>query len=202
MRNPLNAMSLNAELLAEELEVVPEERREEALAILGTVTGEIGRLEEVTEQYLDLARLRQATPEPEDVAALVRGVARLLDEELRRGGVAVELAIDEVGELEIDGSQVRRALMNVVRNAAQSGAKTIRVQLARAGDHVELSVRDDGPGMDPEVAARAFDPFFSTRSRGTGLGLAITRRILEDHGGEVRIATDEEGTEVVLALPG
>ncbi len=201
VRNPLNAMSLNAELLSEEIEALPEDRREEALAILGTVTSEIGRLEEVTEQYLDLARLRQASPEPEDVAVLVRGVTRLLDEELRRGGVRLELSIHEVGELEIDGSQVRRALLNVVRNAAQSGATTISVGLARTERHVELTVRDDGPGMDPDVAAQAFDPFFSTRSRGTGLGLAITRRILEDHGGQVRIHTHEGGTEVVLALP-
>ncbi len=200
VRNPLNAMSLNAELLNEELEALPAERRGEALAILGTVTSEIGRLEEVTEQYLDLARLRQASPELEDLPALVRGVARLVEEELRQAGVELRLEVEEVGQVVLDGNQIRRALLNVVRNAAQSGATRVVVGLLD-GDHVEISVTDDGGGMEPEVAERAFDPFFSTRSRGTGLGLAITRRILEDHGGQVRVVPRPDGTRVTLMLP-
>jgi two-component system NtrC family sensor kinase len=202
VRNPLNAMSLNAELLDEELAHLPPERREEAREILETVTSEIARLEAVTEHYLDLARRPRPAIEPTDPGALVREVSRLLEEELRRAGVALSIEVDEVGEVPADGNQLRRALLNVVRNASEAGARTIAVQLRRAGGEVLIEVIDDGPGMDDETAERALDPFFSTKATGTGLGLAITRQILEDHGGAVRLEPDGgDGTRVTLALP-
>jgi len=201
VRNPLNAMSLNAELLDEDLEQLPADRQEEARAILGTLTSEIRRLEAVTEHYLNLARRPRAAPAPESPAALVAEVARLLEEELRRAGIELIIDAPDVGEAELDGNQLRQALINVVRNAAEAGAGRIGVSLERAGGEIRIEVTDDGPGMDPETAARAADPFFSTKAQGTGLGLAITRQILEDHGGRVIIEGLEEGTRITLALP-
>lgn len=201
VRNPLNAMSLNAELLDEELALLPAEHRAEAREMLETLTSEITRLEAVTEHYLDLARRPSPSIEPQDLAAVVAEVIRLLDEELRRGGVALTLEADNVGEVPADGNQLRQALLNVVRNASEAGARRIAVSLWRDPWGVHIAVADDGPGMDPETAARALDPFFSTRARGTGLGLAITRQILEDHGGSIRIERPERGTRVILGLP-
>ncbi|MCB9759591.1 MAG: HAMP domain-containing protein [Alphaproteobacteria bacterium] len=201
VRNPLNAMSLNVELLTEDLADLPPDRRDEAQEILGTVTDEIRRLEQVTEHYLTLARRPRPALEPVDPAALVRSVARLLDEELRRAGVHLEIEAEAAGLVEMDGDQVRRALLNVVRNAVEAGAGHVLVTLERDDEELRLAVRDDGPGMSPEEAERAFDPFFSTKARGSGLGLAITRQILDDHGGTVRVEPVPKGTRLVLAFP-
>jgi len=201
VRNPLNAMSLNAELLAEDLESLPHERREEALAMLATVRSEIERLERTTEHYLALARRPAPSLSPASPAELVEGVASLLGEQLRREGVVLDVEVRHRGPVELDGNQMRQALINVVRNAAESGAQAIRLEVDRVDGNLDIAVCDDGPGFDAESAERAFDPFFTTKAKGSGLGLAITRQILEDHGGSVRLEPADTGTRLVLRVP-
>jgi len=202
VRNPLNAMSLNAEMLADELGVLDPERDTEAWELLGTVSGEIDRLTNVTAHYLQLARRPPARLDATDLSYLVRDVARLLDAELAVRGVELSLDLADLGEQLVDSSQLRQALLNVVRNATEAGAQQLTLGLYRDGDEVLLTLRDDGPGMTDEQVQRAFDPFFSTKATGTGLGLAITRQILEDHDGNVRVRSRPgEGTELSLVLP-
>lgn len=196
VRNPLNAISLHAELLADEVQT-PAGRQ-----LLDVITAEIGRLEGVTERYLDLARRRPAETAPESPLALVRGVLALEEEALRRQGVRLSAAGDPDITLDLDGNTLRRALLNLVRNAADAGAHTIHVEVRHPPGALEIEVSDDGPGMEPEIAARVFEPFFSTRARGTGLGLAITRQSIEDLGGAVHVDTRPGGgTRFLLHLP-
>ncbi|MCP4810626.1 MAG: HAMP domain-containing protein [Proteobacteria bacterium] len=201
VRNPLNAMSLNAELLAEDMDALPPERRAEALAMLGTVRSEIARLEATTEHYLTLARRPAPTLESQDPGEVVRGVAILLDEQLRRRDVELTLDVPALDPVELDANQLRQALLNVVRNASEAGASSIRIEVRRDEDDLTIAVCDDGDGLSREDAERAFDPFFTTKANGSGIGLAITRQILEDHGGTVRLDDVEEGTRLVLRIP-
>ncbi len=202
VRNPLNALSLNAELLDEELDGLPTDRQQEARAILQTMTTGINNLEQVTGRYLDLARRPQPEPEPSDPVALVAEVTGLLEEELRRQGVVLHLAPSQVPEsTEIDAAQIRQALINVVRNAAEAGATSVHIELKQQEGDLHLVIADDGPGMSEDTAARAAEPFFTTKASGTGLGLAITRQVVEDHGGRLLVTTSPKGTEVRLVLP-
>jgi len=203
VRNPLNAISLNAELLADELAELHRDDERESAEILATIVQEIHRLEQVTEHYLDLARHPTPTIEPEDLAALVRSVCRLEEPAFQQAGVELELALptDEL-VVAVDGNQLRRALLNVLRNALQSGGRRVRVAMEASEDAASITVSDDGQGMAPEALERAFDPFFSKRSKGTGLGLAITRQILDDHGGKVQASSaPAAGFTVRLHLP-
>ncbi len=196
VRNPLNAISLHAELLSEEVST------DEARALLSTVITEIQRLEGVTERYLDLARRRLPETSPEDPVALARGVVGLEEEALRRAGVSVEVVGGPLALVEMDGDTVRRALLNLVRNAGEAGARHVQVEVARVGDLLEFAVHDDGPGMEKAVADRVFDPFYTTRVRGTGLGLAIARQSLEDLGGSlVCETTPGAGTTFRVRVP-
>lgn len=202
VRNPLNALSLNAELLADELGALDPERRTEAWDLLDTVSTEIDRLTEVTAHYLQLARRPPARLEPEELAGICQDVARLLAAELDRAGVELRLEMTPITAQLVDGNQLRQALLNVLRNATQAGARHLTVSLSATGGEVLLTVADDGPGMTREQVERATDPFFSTKPSGTGLGLAITRQILEDHDGAVRVeSTPGRGTLLTLALP-
>jgi signal transduction histidine kinase len=102
----------------------------------------------------------------------------------------------------MDGDTVRRALLNLVRNAGEAGARHVQVEVARVGDLLEFAVHDDGPGMEKAVADRVFDPFYTTRVRGTGLGLAIARQSLEDLGGSlVCETTPGAGTTFRVRVP-
>jgi signal transduction histidine kinase/HAMP domain-containing protein len=196
VRNPLNAMSLHAELLADELAGTDQ------AALLTTVVDEIRRLEAVTERYLDLARRRAPELAPEDPVALARGVVALEDERLRRLDVEVRVEAEPCAPVEIDGNVLRRALLNLVRNAAEAGAHLVIVGVRREGAALVVTVSDDGPGMEEQTSARVFEPFFSTKARGTGLGLAVTRQGIEDLGGSVQVASHPgRGTTFTIRVP-
>lgn len=202
VRNPLNALSLNAELLSDELDGLDPDKQTEAWAVLGTVSGEIDRLTAVTAHYLTLARRPPAQLAPVDFPALIDDVVRLLQAELEQQGVELTVERSPIAPSLADGNQVRQAILNVVRNATEAGATHLVLSLSSTGSHVRIALRDDGPGMTAEQIERASDPFFSTKASGTGLGLAITRQILEDHGGALEVESSPgEGTCITLVLP-
>jgi len=201
VRNPLNAMSLNVELLSDEVQAGTGEPSE-ALAMLDTITGEIHRLERITARYLDLSRRREPELVPADPLGLAREIVRVEEEVLRRAGVEVQVEGAELGLVELDGDALRRALRNVLRNAVEAGAHNIWIRVERAGDRAQITVRDDGSGMDAAQVDRAFEPFYTTKAQGTGLGLAISRQELEDGGGSLRAeAQPGAGCTFTLSMP-
>lgn len=97
---------------------------------------------------------------------------------------------------------IGRALANVVQNALQASPRDVRINVTRSPDSMTIVVADDGPGMTPEQAARAGDPFYTTKAGGTGLGLFVTRSTIEQLGGTFRLATTAgAGTAVTMTLP-
>src|SRR5262249_30699958 len=119
------------------------------------------------------------------------------------GGVAVSVDAPEALRVRADASQLRRALLNLARNA--TGVMQGRaggVVLAAAPDgagRVRIEVRDGGPGVPPELREKIFTPFFTTREKGTGLGLAFVREIVRDHGGDV-VVEDAAGGGAVFRI--
>jgi nitrogen fixation/metabolism regulation signal transduction histidine kinase len=108
------------------------------------------------------------------------------------------------GEVRVDPAQMEQALLNLLRNAHESGtsAEEVELRLARTGSRWQLEVLDRGTGMSDSVLAQALLPFYSTKRSGTGLGLALTREIVEAHGGEIRLHNREGGgLSVQLHLP-
>ena len=103
-----------------------------------------------------------------------------------------------------DAGQLRRALLNLGKNALQACAAGGRVTLvaARSGARPRREVRDTGVGIAPDQRGRIFDPFFTTREKGTGLGLAFAREIALDHGGELTVdSSPGRGATFALCLP-
>lgn len=202
VRNPLNALSLNAELLADELQSLDPDRRTEAWELLATMSSEIDRLTQVTAHYLQLARRPPTELEPEDLSRVLAEIARLVEPELEQQGAVMTIDARPLPPQWIDGNQLRQAVLNAVRNAIEAGARHLALTLGREAGWVELAIRDDGGGMSEEEVAHATDPFYSTKAQGTGLGLAITRQILEDHGGTLEVRSGlGAGTTVVLRFP-
>ncbi|HVV87927.1 MAG TPA: ATP-binding protein [Kofleriaceae bacterium] len=208
VRNPLSSIGLNAELLDEELAQVAGERGEEARQLLRAITREIDRLTAITEEYLSFARLPKPRLARASLAALVDDLVRFVREEL--AGMQVEVAVEHAPDLpaaQFDEGQIRQALLNLVRNAAEAvsahrGGGHVWIRTRSANDAIVVEVEDDGPGIPPELAHRLFDPFVSTKQGGTGLGLALTHQILRDHGGAIRVASKVgQGATFTLELP-
>jgi two-component system sensor histidine kinase AtoS len=106
----------------------------------------------------------------------------------------------------LDRRLMSRAIVNLVENAlsavGERGRILLAVRPAEDGEAVEVVVEDDGPGLTEETLARAFEPFFSTKSSGSGLGLALVRRVVEDHGGTASLESlDGRLTRARLRLP-
>lgn len=187
IRNPLSSMGLNIELLEEELERSGGDK--EQAQLVGAIKSEANRLSRIAEQYLSVARRPRPVLERESLEDLVRELLAFVRLEL--GKAKVEAVIDVepgVPDIRIDESQLRQALLNLVRNAREAMPEggTLRVGIARAvGGGVDLTVDDTGAGIPDDVRASIFDPFFTTKQRGTGLGLAVTRDIVEAHGGTI-----------------
>lgn len=209
VRNPLSALGLNTELLEEELGALPE--AQEAKNLCQAIITEVDRLTAITEEYLQFARLPKPKVRREEINTIVRSLADFQREQLALRGVtlAVELAAD-LPPVRVDDAQLRQALLNLLRNAAdavagmENGRVTLTSRLTRneSGDLVEVCVGDNGPGISEDAAAKLFEPFFSTKQGGTGLGLALTHQIIREHGGEIRVDSQlGQGATFVVSLP-
>ncbi len=204
VRNPLNSLSLNVELLEEEIDG----REEGAKGLLRAIAREIERLTEITEGYLTFARLPRPKLEPEQVNAVVQELVQFVREEAESSGVSIRTElIDGVPSVLADENQLRQALLNIVRNALDAlrekgGGGLLRIATRPAETGVEVTLSDDGPGIQPKDLARIFDPFYSTKASGTGLGLPLTQQIIVEHGGTIACASEPgRGTTFTIRLP-
>lgn len=201
VRNPLSSIGLNTELLEEELAALPAERVDEAQELCRSINKEVYRLTEITEEYLQLARLPTPKLQSESLERVVRSVVEFVRDQLRSRGVEVELDLEEEGpSLKLDEAQIRQALLNLIRNAADAvedvpnGLVSLRVAHSEKG--AELVVEDNGPGIPEEMIERIFEAFVSTKNSGTGLGLALTQQIIRDHGGTIEVCNSATGGAV------
>jgi len=198
VKNPIAAVRGALQVIASRM---PAEQRDRA--IVGEIIARLDALNGIVQDLLLYARPRDPKHEPIDLRALVESIVDLL----RRDPQFTTLAVNIVGRLDPvpgDAEQLRIVLQNLLMNGAQAmgGTGTIDVRLSTDGHGCRVSVRDRGPGIPEDVRAKVFDAFFTTKHRGTGLGLPIARRIVEAHGGEIDIASaDDGGTVVSLTLP-
>lgn len=202
IRNPLASLGLNVELLADEVGT----DKEEARRLVSSIGNEVDRLSEITENYLRFVRLPKPKLEREDLAAIVTSVLEFSGGELRLAGVTWAIEVEPgLPEVTADESQLRQALLNLVRNAkeAMPGGGRIVVELSRAGDGmVRLVLADSGAGIARENLDKIFEPFFSTKAKGTGLGLALVQQIVLEHGGHITVdCPPTGGTRFTIALP-
>lgn len=202
IRNPLSSIGLNVELLEEE---VAGSGEKESAQLVAAIKAEVDRLSRIAEQYLSVARRPRPRLERERVDDLVRELTAFVRPELQRAGVSLAIeADDDLSEVELDESQLRQALLNLIRNAREAMPKggELAISVRRAAPGVEICIDDTGTGIPEDVRASIFDPFFTTKQRGTGLGLAITREIVEAHGGSIACeARDGQGTRFRIVLP-
>jgi signal transduction histidine kinase len=197
VKNPLAAI-VGAARLAEDVAV--DERQQRFLTI---VADQAKRIAEIVDKYGRLGRI-EAVLVPRSVAAIVRRAAsaQVLASPTVRFTVDVEA--DDRTTAPVDEDLLAGAVENLVRNAVEAMPEggSIVLGVKRSGDAVLVRVEDDGEGMDPRRAARAFEDFFTTKAQGSGLGLAFVRRVVEAHGGEVTLASRlGVGTTVELRLP-
>jgi signal transduction histidine kinase len=206
IRNPLNSLSLNMQMLEEDLD--QGHGGGTSRRLLGITRAEIGRLERLVTDFLAYARPRPLKVVEVPAIDLLLAARDLLAPQIAaRGG---EIRIDDESEevcVRVDPEQIQQLLLNLLQNsltATEGTGRRPEIVLAarRDGDRVELSVRDNGRGIAAADRARVFDLFYSTRKGGTGLGLAIANRVALAHDGALAFESEEGyGARFWVSLP-
>ena len=207
IRNPLNVLSMNLQMLEEDVAGRLGEGGSDARQYLATLQGEIRRLSNLVDNFLSYARPGQPRFESRDLNQVVSATCTLVRPQFEAHRVTLrEDLAPFLPAVELDEGQIRQALMNILMNAIQilkeGGSVSVQSGVAPDGG-VTVSVIDDGPGIKPEDRRRIFEVFYSNRPGGTGLGLAIAARILQAHGGSIAVEDGPggKGARFVLRLP-
>jgi signal transduction histidine kinase len=205
IRNPLTSIKASAELLADDFPAGHPKRD-----LLDTLVQETVRLNRVLARFLSFAKplpMSKRELDPEEGVAEVIALLRGRKEEDEEAPIRLRAVPAGVPRVKGDPDQLRQVFLNVFLNALQASGDAGRVEVAlsyrKETARVEITVEDDGPGFSREAIENLFTPFYTTRDDGTGLGLAISHRIVESHGGRIRVANRAEGgARVVIELPG
>jgi signal transduction histidine kinase len=215
IRNPLNFISLSIDHIRSRLSGSPAAGVGEVQILMGNIKDELHRLNGMVENFLTVGRPLALKKTEVDVQALMRDVVELAQQKALEQGI--EVLLEEhtgIPHLHVDQAQVKTCLLNVVLNAIQAMPTGGRLSLGisyrsvwesgpmTTSGTVEVTVTDTGSGIDPEDLSKIFTPYFTTKKLGIGLGLAITKKIVEEHHGQIRVTSRaHEGTTVVISFP-
>jgi signal transduction histidine kinase len=204
IRNPLAAVFLHVDVLAEELQApVPDSPAvAEALAEIKT---NLVRLDDLLQDYLTLVRVGAIERTPQDVGAALLAWVGEWQALAAQGGITFQWdGLATLGKIPCHLNTLRRALLNLVQNAVEATPAGGALTLTGQGmvTHVRLELRDTGSGIPAVQLARIFEPLYTTKPGGTGLGLYIVHEIVAAHAGQVTVESVEgQGTTVTVTLP-
>jgi hypothetical protein len=210
IKNPLTPIALSAERIRRHLGkgTPPDAASLEVIhSCAETIAGAVETVRTLVDEFATLARFPAARPRPANINAIVESALAMFDGRLDNVRIRTSLAAD-LPEVMADADAIKRALANLVDNAAEAMQDVmfreiqISTTLVASREAVEITVADTGHGVTQELKERLFLPYFSTKKRGTGLGLAIVSRIIEDHHGSIRVEENRPmGTRFVVELP-
>lgn len=216
IRNPLGGISGYAGLLNRQMEADDPRKK-----LVAHITEGAIRLNAIVENLLTYTRPCRLRPAPVGINHFLREFSKSYARDHQGVELELNLLLDE-RELSLDREQFVQVMHNLTENAYQAGAHHVlisvthvypvstfdildekeREELHRLFSHLEITVSDDGPGMEADVLNRLFTPFFSTKDKGNGLGLSICRKLVHLHGGEITAASQPGGGAVfTVSLP-
>ncbi len=222
IKNPLNSLNLHAQILLREAQEAETEDKPLAHRTVERATRvileETARLTEVINEFIQAARPQTPVIEPKYINRLIEDLLRLFGAECEQLGIDLKADLEpELPPIHMDAHLIFQALRNLMRNAidahlearemSRSAGKPeirrlIALRTSLAGDHINIEVADNGPGIPEESVDKIFEPYYTTKSTGTGLGLMIVYRVVTQHQGSIHVDSRPGiGTRFVIALP-
>jgi signal transduction histidine kinase len=207
IKNHLGTLSLNLQLLAEDFEDPQTPRERRALERVERLHGECQKLVELSNDFLRFARIDELKPEPTSLDAVVSRLIDFLAPTARQRGIDINwFPAPDLPPVDVDRGVFEQALLNLLLNAEQAmpdgGSLTLIGRCEAERKWVCLDVIDTGCGISPEVMARLFKPFHTTKKDGNGLGLATARKIVLAHGGTIEVQSQSgKGSKFTIRLP-
>jgi two-component system sensor histidine kinase HydH len=202
IRNPLSSIRGFAQYFMRRLK-----GQEEEQGYASIMVKEVDRLNRVISELLDFARPKEPHREPQALEEIIDYSLKLLQSEFSQLKIKVEKSFEpDLPNVEVDRDQISQAFLNLLLNSLESmeGEGKIKVSLKRMSQSpaLEVAIMDTGRGIAREDLGKVFEPFFSTKRKGSGLGLAIVHQIVENHGGDIAVDSQEGmGTTFRITLP-
>lgn len=209
IRNPLGVIKGSAEMLAQKLSGA----QPLAAELAGYISSEVDRLNALVARFLDFARPVQIQARPHQISEIVNHALESVQHQYPRADVRVEREYaPALPAVLVDEQLCERLFINLIQNAFQamngdqpaSGAVlklTVAPQALHGNAGVSVTIEDTGPGVPQELREQIFNPFFTSKKDGVGLGLAIVAKILDEHGGSIRLEESEQGARFRVFLP-
>jgi len=202
LNNPIYGIMNTLELLKSE--IPPESKRRK---ILELSLSETQRLAEMLRNMLSFSKPEEEKKKPVNMNELIGGILLVMDKQMRESNVRVETDFDEeIPEVMASTNQMRQVMLNIFKNAKEAMPKggILRVKTGKEDHKVLIRIEDTGTGIPEEIRDKIFEAFFTTKQRvkGVGLGLSVCYGIIKDHGGEIRVESEEgKGTTFTITLP-
>jgi signal transduction histidine kinase len=215
IRNPLNFINLSIDHLQASFAPKEESMRAPYAHILTTIKDELARLNRLVTDFLSYGRPAKLKVRELDARVLIEEVRDLVRAKADEQGVKIDIARNGAGHADIhtliqgDAEQIKTCFSNLMINAVQAmpGGGELQVTMRPvdshpANPHLEIEFADTGSGILPENLGQIFEPYFSTKETGIGLGLPLTKKIIEEHGGQITVASEVgAGTTFTVTLP-
>lgn len=157
---------------------------------------ELDRANGIITEFLSLAKNKTVTMSSTNLNQIIETIVLLLQSDALIRGNVIELQLGDIPPVAADDKEIRQCVLNLVRNGLDATPKggTVTIGTAAEEHRVVLTVKDQGPGIPPEVRDKLGTPFFTTKENGTGLGLAVCYSIAQRHHATIEIDTGPKGT--------
>ena len=205
IRNPLNAIGMGLQRLKREFSPQDLPQKEAYTSFTDLIFKEVRRVNEIINQFLTLARPFQLNLRLSSLEDLLKNLITLFQEEASSQKIQIQAEIDSaLPPIPIDPERLTQALINIMKNAIQAmtAGGSLRIETKSFKDRVEMTLSDTGSGIPPDQMEKIFNYYYTTKEDGVGLGLPIAARIIEAHGGQLKLESQPgAGTKVTIQLP-
>jgi two-component system NtrC family sensor kinase len=185
-------------------EIPPENKRRK---ILDLSLSEIQRLSEMLRNMLSFSKPEEEARKRIDLNNLLEGILLMMEKQMKEANVKIVTQFDpEIPEILASTNQMRQVFLNMFKNAKEAMPKggTLTVKTETENNKVLVRIEDTGTGIPEEIRSKIFEAFFTTKQKvkGVGLGLSVCYGIIKDHGGEIKVESEEnKGTTFIISLP-
>ncbi len=206
IRNPLNFINLSIDHLREAFAPANDAQKVQYKHILTTIKDELARLNQLVTDFLSYGRPAKLKLRELDARTLIQEVRDLVITKADEQGVRIQIESNGSGDTKLvaDAEQLKTCFSNLMINAVQAmpGGGELDINLLPDGDKIEIEFNDTGIGILPEALEQIFEPYYSTKETGIGLGLPLTKKIIEEHGGQIEVESEVGiGTSFIVTLP-
>ncbi len=202
--NPLNAMTLHAEILKKQIQKLDSHQQDKLADTLQIIRDEIKHLDRIVRNFLKTTRRPPLRFQMKNLCAIAVDVMRVMRPSMEEHAIQLDFQHPEHVDFFLDEERIRSMLLNLIQNALESmpNGGTLRVAVSLQANTAKIEIQDTGSGINKNDLPHIFEAYFTTKEHGSGLGLLFVYDTVSDHGGKIQVHSEKgKGTAFEILLP-